>query len=117
MPKHALVVKSDLSTEILDITMNELEQLQKAVEGLIQPVELAELITMWVNEEGLFQDGLEFNPLASAFMQEIGSDTPILGNAVFTGGCDEDGNTIGMAEDAMEDLIKITNQARELLFG
>ena len=117
MPKHALVVKSDLTTEVIDIAENELGMLQTAVEGLIQPVDLAPLITMWVNEEGLFQAGLEFNPLASAFMEEIGSETPILGNAVFTGGTDEDGNTLGMAEDALAELLTIAENARQLVFG
>ena len=117
MPKHALVVKSDLTFEILDIAENELSQLQSAVEGLIQPVDLAELITMWVNEEGLFQEGLELNQLATAFMQELGSNTPIMGNVVFTGGTDEDGNTLGMNQDAMDELTEITRRAKELVFG
>lgn len=117
MPKQALIVNSDLTTQVIDIEGDELGQLQRAVEGLIQPVELTDIITMWVNEEGLFQGGLSLNQLASAFMQEIGSETPIMGNAVFTGGTDEDGNTLGMAEDVLAELLEIADGARQLVFG
>jgi|TARA_B110000285_G_scaffold219580_1_gene270304 hypothetical protein len=117
MPKQALIVNSDLTTKVIDIEGDELGQLQRAVEGLIQPVELTDIITMWVNEEGLFQGGLSLNQLASAFMQEIGSETPIMGNAVFTGGTDEDGNTLGMAEDVLAELLEIADGARQLVFG
>jgi hypothetical protein len=117
MPKQALIVNSDLTTQVIDIEGDELGQLQRAVEGLIQPVELTDIITMWVNEEGLLQGGLSLNQLASAFMQEIGSETPIMGNAVFTGGTDEDGNTLGMAEDVLAELLEIADGARQLVFG
>tara|TARA_B110000977_G_scaffold195439_1_gene273875 strand:- start:2385 stop:2768 length:384 start_codon:yes stop_codon:yes gene_type:complete len=117
MPKQALIVNSDLTTQVIDIEGDELGQLQRAVEGLIQPVELTDIITMWVNEEGLFQGGLSINQLASAFMQEIGSETPIMGNAVFTGGTDEDGNTLGMAEDVLAELLEIADDARQVVFG
>ena len=115
MPRQALIVNSDLTTQVIDIEGDELGQLQRAVEGLIQPVELTDIITMWVNEEGLFQGGLSIHQLASAFMQEIGSETPIMGNAVFTGGTDEDGNTLGMAEDVLAELLEQMTHARSCL--
>jgi hypothetical protein len=114
MTKTAVIVRADLSTEILDITENELSQLQQAVDGLIQPVDIGP-VTMWVNEEGLMRNDLKANWIASGFMKEIGSGTPIMGDAVFTGGTDEDGNTLGMPEDAMSELLRVTAKAKEVL--
>lgn len=114
MTKAAVIVRADLSTEVLDITENELSQLQKAVDGLIQPVDIGP-VTMWVNEEGLMRNDLKANWIASGFMKEIGSETPIMGDAVFTGASDEDGNTLGMPEDAMSELLRVTAKAKKVL--
>ena len=114
MRKKAVVVRADLSTKILDITTDGLRQLQNAVDGLIQPVDIGD-ITMWVNEEGLLRNDLKANWIASGFMKEIGSDTPIMGDAVFTGGTDDEGNTLGIPEEAKEALLLVTARAKEAL--
>lgn len=116
MPKHALVVKADLTAELIDIAENELRMLQNAVDGLIQPVDLTNEITMWVNEEGLLRSDLNINYLATAFMQEMFEATvPIMGDIVFTGAPNEQGETTGLQQGDIDKLAELTSKARTSL--
>jgi hypothetical protein len=110
MPKTALVLTTRGEVSTIDISTDSLSKLQGAVDGLIQPVDLDDKVTMWVNEEGLLRNDLDVNPLATAlFIQIIEAQTPIIGDVVFTGGPDEEGNTLGLDEDYLK---SITNLAR-----
>lgn len=93
----------------LDIAEDSLTTLQTAVDGLIQPVDFYNF-TMWVNEEGLLRNDLDRNLVASAFYS-----TPIMGTIVFTGGVDDEGETLGLSEGDTK-LIQATAKAfRDLL--
>lgn len=63
-----------------------LEELQKAVGGLIEAVQLAPGVHGWVNEEGLF-NGLPFNDLASILYRTAypGADVGVVGNMLLMG--------------------------------
>jgi hypothetical protein len=102
---YALSVSPDYEFEEMGTSLSEM---QGVVGGLIQPVDLSETITMWVNEEFLFTPELELNPLASAYFQKMaGGEYPIRGNVIFTGGTDEDGEIMSLsASDASR--IKMT---------
>lgn len=116
MPKHALVVKAELTAELIDIAEQELSKLQSAVDGLIQPVEIGQNIVMWVNEEGLLRDDLKVNYLATTIYQQLyGSWNPIMGDIVFTGGADENGATKTLAQVDIDELSEITRRAKESL--
>lgn len=115
MPKTALVVKTDLTTEVIDIAENELRKLQDAVGGLIQPVDFGDEVTMWVNEEGLLIEGMAPNWIATNLAREIGYETPMMGDVVFTGGSGEDGETLPLSEQARIELEQITERVRKLL--
>jgi len=116
MPKHALVVKAELTAELIDIAEQELSKLQSAVDGLIQPIEVGENIVMWVNEEGLFRDDLDINYLATAIYREMYDPVPpIMGDIVFTGGADENGNTKSLEQADIAELTEITRRAKESL--
>jgi hypothetical protein len=106
MSKQKLVVvlgddntpKSEMLDEIT------LEYLQTSVKGWVQAVNLQgayEGITIWVNEEGKFDDSLSLNTGATfLWSQSFGYGTDfIVGNAVFTGGADENGDTLGLSYD------------------
>jgi hypothetical protein len=115
MPKHALLVKADLSYEGLDIAESELKKLQTAVDGLIQPVDIGDTVTMWVNEEGLLRGDLRLNHLATMLMEEIGYKTPIMGDVVFTGAPDEDGNTMEFPAQASYQLIELIDSFKAVM--
>jgi len=85
----------------------ELETLQEAVGGLIQAVDLTPSLTMWCNEEGKLI-GLPVNPVATAmWTRYFGETDVIVGDVVFTGGCDEDGNTTALLDEDAEKIKKL----------
>lgn len=100
MSKLALVVREDFSFEQLDVAEDFLQKMQNAVDGLIQPVDLTPSLTLWVNEEGLLRNDLTVNTFASILYQEFfNTPTLLMGTAVFTGGTDEEGNTLGLSDE------------------
>ena len=91
------------TVEALEID-GSLASMQKLVGGLIQPIDLAEDTTMWVNEEGLMLD-LPYNHLATSFCAIYGIDTYICGDIFLTGGVDEDGNTLPLKQEYADFLL------------
>lgn len=87
----------------------ELDQLQKAVDGYIEAVDLSPNLTMWVNEEGLLRDNLSVNPVAYAFYS-----SPIMGDIVFTGGTDENGDTLPLSEANAKLIRSVVKSCRAL---
>ena len=108
MAKTALVVASDGTQSTLDVETEFLSKMQTAVDGLIQPIDISDTITMWVNEEFLFRNSFEPNLLGTAMYQSIGGDGVIMGTIVFTGGTDSDGNTLGLS---MKEFLEIQRLA------
>lgn len=102
MEKIALVVDSKFNVSETGLS---LEELQAGVDGLIQPIDIREDLTMWVNEEFIFRAEPDPNVVASAFFAEVGGKYDIHGSVVFTGGTDEDGNTLGLTLEHQE-LVK-----------
>lgn len=101
-----------LTTEgvLNEIQLNEngegqLELLQAGVDGWVQAVDLSADLTLWVNEEGKL-NGLPYNPIATRMWEEVfgvGTDI-IVGNAVFTGGTGEEGETLGLSEEVANSI-------------
>jgi hypothetical protein len=95
----------------------ELETLQDAVGGLIQAVDLTPSLTMWCNEEGKLI-GLPVNPVATAMWTRYFGETDIIvGNVVFTGGCDEEGNTTSILQDDADKIEKLCSTYVSALEG
>lgn len=111
MKKLALMITPQGKVSKLDLnSSNELKQLQEAVDGYIEAVVLGQDLVMWVNEEGLLRDNLEVNPIAFGFYP-----TPIMGNIVFTGGTDEQGETLALSGEYDTILRKTARNFRELM--
>lgn len=86
---------------------SQLKQLQEAVGGWIQAVDLNPTLTMWLNEEGKLNN-LPFNTLATELWEEAYGETDfIVGNVIFTGGTGEEGETLGLDEDTANKLRKL----------
>ena len=86
---------------------SQLKQLQEAVEGLVEAVDLSPTLTMWCNEEGKL-NGLPFNSLATDLWEEsFGRTDLIKGNVIFTGGTGEEGETLGLNEETANRLRKL----------
>jgi hypothetical protein len=83
-----------------------LKILQSAVGGWVQAVDFTADLTIWVNEEGKI-NGLPFNPKATKIWTHfLGNTDFIVGNAVFTGGTDENGETLAISADAEAFIYK-----------
>lgn len=115
--KLALQVKSSGESVELDITENTLAVLQSGVDGLIQPVDINENLTMWVNEEFLFRGDFEPNLLGTSFYQSLYGDSAgiIHGPIVFTGGLDAEGNTLPLSDSVRDSLTEMVSRMNMLL--
>lgn len=112
--KKAVIIRTDGTTETIDLSTDELAQLQGAVGGWVEAIDLNDSLTMWVNEEGKLT-GLPHNPGAQRYWDSAfgpGTDF-IVGNAVLTGGIDGEGDTIGL-DDA---TVQALSELREIVLG
>lgn len=112
--KTALQITTQGEINILDIEENSLQTLQKGVGGYIQPVDYGNELTMWVNEEGKL-NGSDLNPYGTEWWTAIFPNhfDLIFGDVVFTGGTDEEGDTIGLTDKQVEFLINFVKEANE----
>ena len=119
MTKNALTIASELKEDdvrtwvdvqvrAIDIAENnkELENLQREVGGWVQAIELTPTITMWCNEEGKLI-GLPLNYAATRIWTKVfGYTDAIMGKAVFTGGSDEDGETLPLSKEDEQVILE-----------
>jgi hypothetical protein len=116
MPKTAVIVTTKAEVSIIDIAEGSLKKLQSAVDGLIQPVDLDGNVTMWVNEEGLLRSDLEMNDIAtSLYAQMYDITNPLMGDVVFTGGTDEEGETLGLGEDYVNAIYALVDNYKQVM--
>lgn len=107
----ALEVTTEGKVKIINLLPDtQLEQVQKAVGGLIQAIRLDDDLTMWLNEEGKILK-LPHNSFAQHLWdKKFGEHTDYLvGNIVLTGGADDEGETISLSDTQVV--------AYSLLFG
>jgi hypothetical protein len=107
--RKAVVIGFDESIGVLDLDAPEgsLKVLQDAVDGWVEVVDLAPKLSIWVNEEGKL-NGLPYNGIATAIFQEkFGAVDIIVGNAVLTGGTDEEGETIGLTDEQVARITRL----------
>lgn len=104
--KQAVIIRTDGTTEVVDFSQDSLAVLQKAVGGWVQAIDLNSNLTLWLNEEGKLES-LPHNPHAQYFFDmRFGPDADyIVGDAIFTGGVDENGDTLGLDEDTVKSLL------------
>lgn len=107
--RKAVVIGFDESIEVLDLDAEQgsLKVLQDAVDGWVQVVDLAPTLSIWVNEEGKM-NGLPYNGIATAIYQDrFGAVDIIVGNAVLTGGTDDEGDTIGLTDEQVARIERL----------
>ena len=111
--KRALRINTDFTTQVLDLSENEYQQLYEAVGGLIQAVDLKPDLTLWCNEEGKIIS-LPLNIIASHMWERsFGQTDIILGDCVFTGGTDEDGETTELSNAWLVQLEEFAARIRK----
>jgi hypothetical protein len=116
--KTALRINTDFTTEVLDLETESYEQLRDAVGGLIQCVDLRDDLTIWVNEEGKLINGMQPNVIAThMWSKSFGPTDVIMGNAVFTGGTDEEGDNVALSPVWLAQLEEIAERLRSAVEG
>lgn len=108
--QKALIIKTDGTHEIKEFfTGCSYEVIRDGVGGFIECVNLGFLdwADMWVNEEGKL-DGLPLNSIGTTlWVAEYGPTDVIVGDIVITGGPDAEGNTTGLSEMQLSQLLRL----------
>lgn len=106
----AYIVRTDNTAAVVDFDYGKsYEVLRDAVGGYIECVSLANDLEMWVNEEGKLL-GLPLNVIGTHCWETYYGKTDwIAGDVIFTGGCDEDGETLGLPDYAIARLDTLVN--------
>lgn len=72
--------------------------------ALVEPVDLPEGITLWVDEEGLYRS--EHNPTLTAMVHRTRpAQSPLFGVGLFLGFEDATGETVGLTRDQLASVI------------
>jgi hypothetical protein len=115
--KTALRINIDFTTEILDLEEDSLKKLQGAVGGWVQAVDLQENLTLWCNEEGKLI-GLTPNVIGThMFEKSFGMTDVIMGDVVFTGGTDDEGDNLGLPHAWQVQLEELATKLRSAYEG
>jgi hypothetical protein len=114
--KLAIQIKTTGEVIDLDLTADSLQTLQTAVDGWVQAIDLDESLTMWLNEEGKLH-GLPHNPYAQfAGDKRFGAHTDYLvGDVVFTGGTDDEGETLGLDLNTADQIRMMVHQVAQII--
>lgn len=92
-----------------------LAAMQAIVEGLIEPVDLSDGSTMFVNEEFAYMPNLRFNSIASDVAGLGGRGDlmirGIAGNVFIAGPPDDDGNTTDVTDKARRWVRRVAREA------
>ena len=106
-------ISTDNIVEIKEVESIEYETLSTAVNGMIELVSIKQDIDMWLNEEGKV-NGLETNIIASMIFYKAFSQLDIIkGNVIITGGSDDDGNTVGLSDESIQDIFALVQSGIE----
>ena len=104
----ALVLKTNNTIQVEEDTEEFVSYatLSRAVGGMIEAVTLPSGLTLWVNEEGKM-NGLPVNDYATRlFDSAFGSGIDIIvGNAIITDGADDEGETLGLTDAQIAELV------------
>jgi hypothetical protein len=115
--KTALRINIDFTTEILDLEDDSLKKLQGAVGGWVQAVDLQDNLTLWCNEEGKLI-GLTPNVIGThMFEKSFGMTDVIMGDVVFTGGTDDEGDNLSLPHAWQVQLEELATKLRSAYEG
>ena len=105
MPK-AVIISTDGEKRVVEFEIgNSYKMLSEAVGGLIECVRLADDLDMWVNDNGL-AEGLDQNPHGTRkYNDTFNAQHVIVGNIIFTGGADDEGETLGLSDTQVQALV------------
>jgi hypothetical protein len=108
--EKVISIRTDNTVEIKKVESIEYETLSTAVNGMIELVSINEDIDMWLNEEGKYI-GLEPNIIATIIWNKVFPNFDIvMGDVIITGGSDDEGNTIGLSDESIQDVMVLIQE-------
>ena len=111
--EKVISIRTDNTVEIKQVESIEYETLSTAVNGMIELVSISEDIDMWLNEEGKLI-GLEPNVIATMlFYQAFSKFDLVMGDVIITGGSDDEGNTVGLSDSSIIDIMSMLQNGIE----
>lgn len=102
----ALIVRTDLTHEVVEFEVgNSYNLIREAVGGWIECAHIAPYgVDVWLHEEGKLI-GLPHNLVGTRLWEAAyGRTDAIVGDIVVTGGADEDGETLGLTDEQLNDI-------------
>jgi hypothetical protein len=103
--EKVIYISTDNKVAIKEVERIEYETLSVAVNGMIELVSINEDIDMWLNEEGKYI-GLEPNIIATLIWNKVFPNFDvIMGDVIITGGSDDEGNTLGLSDSSIQDVM------------
>ncbi|MEU7032014.1 DUF3846 domain-containing protein [Streptomyces sp. NPDC046275] len=107
---YALLVRPDGFFQILDWPTESTQNLRALRSAIgcttVDVVDVTDTLSMWLDDEGLFAENPRVNIPAFRLFAHYGTPHQrYFGNAVFTGGTDPNGDTLGLTEDAILGLL------------
>jgi len=109
--KSAITINTEGEVKEVQLSNGDdnLAQLQEAVGGLVQAIDLTPNLTLWCNEEGKLHN-LPINFSATLLWEKyFGQTDVILGNVILTGGTGKEGETLGLnkkTKQALQNWLK-----------
>ena len=102
----AVIITTEGEKKVAEFQVGEsYKLLSETVGGLIECVRLAPNLDMWVNDNGL-AEGLAQNPHGTAlYVDTFNYPNVIVGNIIFTGGADEEGETLGLTDEQVTEWL------------
>ena len=83
--------------------------IHRMVEGWYECIDLSPTLSMWMNEEGKILNMAPNYRAQLIWDHFFGPRTDVIvGPVVLTGGVDDEGNTLGLGTEALDELIKLT---------
>lgn len=104
--EKAVVIKANGAKSVVEFNEdNSYEILSGTVGGYIQCVTMKDGLDIWLNEEGKLI-GLPYNPIGTAIWADsYGTTDIIVGDIIITSGADDEGNTLGLSDEQVTELM------------
>jgi hypothetical protein len=94
----AIKISADNKVEELTVDFTSLETVQKLVGGILQVIDFTPSLSAWMNEEGKLMQ-LPVNLSATKVWEFFfGFSDVLVGDVVFTGGADSEGNVMSIGD-------------------
>ena len=104
--EKVISITTDNVISVQEVDEVDYELLSTSVNGMVELVSIDRNVDMWLNEEGKLLN-LPNNIIATILWNKLFSNNPdiIKGDIVITGGSDDMGNSTGLSDNSIKDIL------------